>query len=264
MKKNCLKFSFCFIMIGYSSAIFAQTKFQERCLEVLSRTYAALDTDEIITKGYEPSGPPYLFSAEAKVAGANKYSILNRADLSMVTPFQLNLMTDTIQKASKIYLESDPSALFFRGFSIIVRRSSTFTKNFTLGIGYYKATLPDFYINENPTHQGKGWNAKVNNGFDLFLDFYIFNPNKGLSTGMVLSMYEFEIQRNGSRSNFNSFVGTWRVGYMWRPFNKYFYLMPWVGLANNKKVSGNNQIDGEKFEIPEWSIVPTIHIGVSF
>ncbi|MFN8416905.1 MAG: hypothetical protein U0U66_11300 [Cytophagaceae bacterium] len=168
-------------------------------------------------------------------------------------------------KSSQIYIETDPTALFFNGFSLAVRRSSTLAKILNLGLGIYTTKLPDFYIEAEETNKGKGWEGR-NMGIDGFIDYYIFNPNKGLSVGLTLSLYKFSIERNNQQTSYHSFIETLRIGYLWRPIKKFdsVYVFPWVGLSTGQKISGNNEIDGETFTTPKWNFVPAFQIGYSF
>lgn len=169
------------------------------------------------------------------------------------------------EKISQIYIETDPTTYFFNGFSLAVRRSATFHKKLNIGLGIYKTTIPDFYIEAEESNKNKGWKAK-NLGIDGFFDYYFFNPNKGLSVGLTLSLYNFTIERVGIKTNYYSFIQTLRAGYLWRPFNKFdsVYIFPWIGISTNQKISGNNVIEGETFTTPKVSIVPSLQIGFSF
>ncbi len=162
------------------------------------------------------------------------------------------------------YIETDPSALFFNGFTLQFRRSSLFKHKMILGIGYYRANLPDFWINASPGNKDKDWSARVQNGLDLIVDYHLFKANRGMFTGMALSFYNFNIERIGLKSKFISFVPSVRLGYMWRPFNKWFYILPIAAVAYNTKISGESTIAGASLEIKKWSFVPTINIGFSF
>jgi hypothetical protein len=162
------------------------------------------------------------------------------------------------------YIETDPSALFFNGFTLQFRRSSLFKNRMILGIGYYRANLPDFWINASPGNKDKGWSAKVQNGLDLIVDYHLFKANRGTFTGMAWSFYNFNIKRIGLKSKFTSFVPSVRLGYMWRPFSRWFYILPIAAVAYNIKISGESTIAGTSLEIRKWSFVPTINIGFSF
>lgn len=185
--------------------------------------------------------------------------------LLSIPSFAENTSDSSKTSQSQIYLETDPTALFFKGFSFVVRRSATFHKKLHVGLGVYKATLPDFYIEANPSNVGKDWRAK-SFGVDLFTDYYFFNPNKGLSMGFNLSYYNFNISRLGKTKNYQSVIESVRVGYLWRPIKKFdhVYIYPWVGLSTGQQISGDNEIEGEKFAVKKWSVVPTFLIGFSF
>jgi len=165
---------------------------------------------------------------------------------------------------SLCYIETDPSALFFNGFTLQFKRSSLFKHKMILGLGYYRADLPDFWINASSGNKNKDWSARVQNGLDLVADYHLFKANRGLFTGLALSFYNFDINRLGIKSKFTSFVPSLRLGYMWRPFNKWFYVLPIAAVAYNTKISGTNTIAGESLEIRKLSFVPTINIGFNF
>lgn len=166
---------------------------------------------------------------------------------------------------SEIYFETDPSTLFFNGFSFAVRRSSTFTDKLTAGLGVYKVTVPEFNIEANSATKDRGWEAELF-GIDSFVDYHFFYPNKGLCAGFSLSVYNYNVHRNSSSSSFLLLVETVRAGYVWRPIKSFdsFYIFPWVGLSTDQKIAGNNTIDGESFTNALISFVPTIQIGMSF
>lgn len=167
---------------------------------------------------------------------------------------------------SQIFIETDPTSFFFNGYSLAVRRSSTFIDNLNLGLGIYKVDLPEEFIEQNSTHKGKGWKASTL-GFDIFVDYHLCKPNEGLTVGASMSIYNYKISRNNKEENFTSFVPTLRIGYLWRPLKNNLnglYVYPWVGISTDKQFTGINEIDGEKFEIPKLSFVPSIQIGYSF
>lgn len=166
---------------------------------------------------------------------------------------------------SQIYIETDPTALFFNGFSLVIRRSATINKHAIIGIGIYKVDLPDFYIEALESNAGKDWKAG-NLGIDLFADYFFFDPNKGLSLGVILSLYNYNISRLGEKESYQSFVETLRMGYLWRPIKKFesLYLYPWVGISTGQNLSGSNEIAGESFTLKKWNFVPAFQFGYSF
>jgi len=180
--------------------------------------------------------------------------------------FPQNAFSDSSGYGSKrlFYIETDPSALFFNGFTLQFRRSTLFRNKMIFGIGYYCADLPDFWIDANPQNQDKGWTARVKNGVDIIADYHLFRANRGLFAGAMVSLYHFEAGRLGMKVRFNSLVPALRLGYMWRPFNNFLYILPVAAIAYNIKASGVNTIAGESLVIKKWAFVPTVNLGVSF
>ena len=166
---------------------------------------------------------------------------------------------------SRISLETDPTTFFFNGYSLAIRRSATGGKRLDVGAGLYRTELPDFYIEAAEENQDKGWSAR-NFGVDGFVDYHFFDANRGLTAGLVLSVYQFTLQRNQKETSYNALIETLRVGYMWRPIKKWdaLYIFPWVGLSTGQKIGGSNQIEGETFHTPQWSVVPAFQLGYSF
>lgn len=158
---------------------------------------------------------------------------------------------------SENYIEFDPLDYIFEGASLVVKRSSTFNKNLTIGIGYFKIKLPDF---END----KGVEGEVTNGYELHLDYHFTHPDKGSYTGLLLIPKEWKIQRNGMSTKYNTIGVVWRYGYIWRPWNSGFYINPWIGVIYEKKASGKNVVDGETYDIPEPPVIGLIYLGYSF
>lgn len=178
---------------------------------------------------------------------------------------QHSVDTSSRNQTSQLYIETDPTAWFYNGFSLVLRRSSTFHQNLNLGLGVYKVTLPEFYIESVESNKGKGWTVD-NFGIDVFSDYFLFDPNKGLSLGLHLGWYHYELERLNEESSYQSLVETLRIGYLWRPIKqvKSLYVYPWAGISTGQKISGSNEIEGASFETPQWSFVPSIQIGVSF
>jgi len=120
---------------------------------------------------------------------------------------------------SENYIEVDPLDYVFEGVSMVVKRSSIFTKKLTIGVGYFNITLPDI-------EKDKGVGGKVTNGYELHFDYHFTNPDKGSFTGLLLTSKEWKIQRNGMTSKYKTIGAVWRYGYIWRPWNSGFYLNP--------------------------------------
>lgn len=160
-------------------------------------------------------------------------------------------------------IETDPTTYFFDGCSLQLRLSSFLIEKLSLGIGVYQAAIPDFYLEENSQNKNKGWEAKVEIGFDLYVDYYFSDPYKGWFAGAGFSVYEFEIGRLEETTSYVSLVETLRAGYTWRPYYECFYVSPWIGYSINQQVSGSNSLLGESLELPSGSFVGTIQVGLS-
>jgi len=52
-----------------------------------------------------------------------------------------------------------------------------------------------------------------------------------------------------------------RGGYLWRPFDTGFYVMPWAGIGLAVKTVGSTQLAGGSYHVPPVPIFATLHVG---
>jgi len=176
----------------------------------------------------------------------------------------LTLIGTSVTHGSEISIETDPVAWALDGDALHIKRSSTFHSNLTTGFGYFKLELPEFMIDQNKKNRNRGWDVTVDNGYEIYLDYFLSNPDKGWFTGLQMSLYEFEIQRNNGSSNFSNAISLWRSGYLWKPTGAGFYLMPWAAIGYSQKVSGKNSVNGETYDVEPLIFFATLYVGYSF
>lgn len=176
----------------------------------------------------------------------------------------VTLSATNISQGSETYLETDPLTWMLNGRSLNIKRSSTIHNNVTVGLGYFSLELPDIMIDQNRKNKNKGWDVAVNNGYEFYIDYYLSDPDKGWFTGLQMSLYDFEIEKDKNKSNFNSVVSLWRSGYLWRPAGTGFYLMPWAAIGYTQKSSGSNNVNGEKYDVEPVVLFATLYLGYSF
>ncbi len=135
--------------------------------------------------------------------------------------------------------------------------------NLNVGVVAMQIRIPEDMFDEYPDAEGKGWKVDVK-GVKLFFDYRFSNPDEGLTSGLYLSYEEMELQRSGSSSTMWQLGEALRVGYVWRPSDGGFYFMPALAFLNSHRVSGNNEVRGEKFDADFTGFQPSINLGYSF
>jgi hypothetical protein len=74
------------------------------------------------------------------------------------------------------------------------------------------------------------------------------------------------VTRDGmdGRGDFTTVVVMPRVGYLFRPFDAGFYVMPWLGLGATARIGGNVLVGGEKYDVFPLVAFATVHAGWRF
>ncbi len=165
--------------------------------------------------------------------------------------------------ASKIYLETEVLIDVFGGASLHIKKSSTFFNNLTVGVGAMKMKIPEDMFDEYPDAVGKGWKVNLTGG-RLFFDYHFSDPDKGPTIGLHIALEQYVLQRRGSSSTMWQLGGALRLGYLWRPLDGGFYLMPVLTVLNSRRVSGDNEVQGETFDTDYFGFQPFFGLGYSF
>ena len=173
----------------------------------------------------------------------NKITLL----MSLLLSFGVNAETD-------FYVESDPIAFALDGHSI---HFGIEADRIRFQVGSFGATLPESFKDNNK------FDVELS-GYGIKLD-YFWDKAGSAFIGMTYSRSEKEYTHattNLSESRDSNLLGV-RVGYKYR-INEIFYVMPWVGVAKNLSDTSAIQLSGDRYDVDEWSVFPTVHLGIQF
>ena len=53
-------------------------------------------------------------------------------------------------------------------------------------------------------------------------------------------------------------------GYTWQPFKNGLYIKPWAGIGHASQLSGNNNLEGMKYDNAAIAMFATFHLGYTF
>lgn len=152
------------------------------------------------------------------------------------------------------YVESDPIAFAFSGHSI---HAGLETDRFRLQIGSFGTNLPDsFKDSEKFEVSFTGYGVKL----DYFKD-----KEGGMFVGMTYSITEYEFEHIATQVNEvrdSNSLGL-RLGYKYRLTDN-FYVTPWIGVSKNLSDRSTIQLSGDDYQLDDWTIFPTIHLGYQF
>lgn len=158
------------------------------------------------------------------------------------------------QAENKFFVEIDPIAYAFKGYSL---HGGMEKNGFRFQIGAFGLDIPEAASNN------KNYKTRQT-GFGFKIDYY-GNNNKGAFVGIEYGAtnVSYNLPSTGFTDTRPANLAGIRVGYKY--INKSgFYVMPWVGI--DKNISDISPINptGEKYDISEYLIFPTVHLGMQF
>ena len=171
------------------------------------------------------------------------------------------------KQKSKISLEIDPATFVFSGYSAHLRIQPAGSKHLLLGVGVYAMQLPQLIVDLNPENKDKGWSSKIQLGYGLFGEYFFGKVNQRWFIGGQASLqnYQVENEANVSKMTFTNLLLMSYGGYVWTPFKtKQVYFKPWAGIGYTTKISGENQIAEQTYNIAPVTMFATLHVGYTF
>jgi hypothetical protein len=173
----------------------------------------------------------------------------------------------SVQADTKISIETDPATFAFEGYAAHVRVNPKGMEKWRLGVGLYSLKFPDELVSLNPENKDKGWNVELSQGLGIFSEYYFGDSAKGGYVGLQVALQEYSIENDnsiGQDTSYNNILIIPSFGYRWFPTDHAFYVTPWIGVGYTSKVSGENKIDDQSFDIAPILTFAAVHIGYDF
>lgn len=166
-------------------------------------------------------------------------------------------------KAS-FFIETDPSTFAFGGYAAHVRFKPANSKHFLLGLGTYALDFPKFMVNMNAENKNKGWDLRIKSAYSFFGEYYLGEAGEKWYLGLQAGVQNFRLKNESAAGNmeqYQNLILMPSVGYSWTPFKFPLYLKPWLGLGYTTKLSGNNILQGQTYDIAPLAPFFTLHVG---
>lgn len=160
----------------------------------------------------------------------------------------------TVQAEERIFVEIDPLAYALNGYSL---HGGVEMDEFRFQIGVFGLDIPEMASNNA--------NYKIRQtGYGFKIDYFGERSDGafiGIEYGATEAAYKLA-SANFTENRPANLAGI-RVGYKY--INDYgFYVMPWVGIDKNLSDITPVNPTGERYNVSEYLIFPTVHIGVQF
>ncbi|HAN00328.1 MAG TPA: hypothetical protein DCQ26_17170 [Marinilabiliales bacterium] len=174
--------------------------------------------------------------------------------------------TDLTVGKTKFSIEIDPATFAFNGYSAHLRIQPKSCNHLIYGVGIYAMDMPAFFVDMNSNNADKGWQVRINNAIGIFGEHHFSQVNKGFFVGSQISAQQFLIE-NDNQSGDEKFTNGLIMGYggyTLQPFKFPLYFKAWGGVGYTSKISGENILGGQEYEIAPISVFATLHVGYTF
>jgi len=168
--------------------------------------------------------------------------------------------------ATHVFVETDPATFAFEGYAAHARIRPSSTPHWSFGAGVYAMKLPTIMVDVDPANRDRGWSSRIAFAFGAFVDRSFRDDGDGLFVGAQLGAQRFRVTRGGvgGEGDFTAVLAMPRVGYVWRPFDAGFYLMPWLGVGMTAKVGGDTTVGDASYHVLPVVAFATLHAGWRF
>lgn len=171
----------------------------------------------------------------------------------------------TIEK-TKFFVEIDPATFAFNGYSAHLRIQPKSCNHLLYGVGIYAMDMPTFFVDMNSNNADKGWQVRINKAIGVFGEHHFSQVNKGFFVGSQISAQEFLIKNDNQtgEEKFTNGLIMGYGGYTLQPFKFPLYFKAWGGVGYTSKISGENVLSGQEYDISPVSVFATLHVGYTF
>ena len=165
-------------------------------------------------------------------------------------------------------LEVDPATFFLKGYSLHFRftPSNSAAAHWVFGLGIYALEFPDPLRDLVVNNSDDNLDLKLTHGYGLFSEYYLRPDRRGWFLGgqLALTQYDLHNPSKGSDAHYTTLLIMPRAGYRWFPFQNGFYLLPWIGVGYNPKVSGGTTVGDKTYHLSPILPFATLHLGYQF
>jgi hypothetical protein len=166
----------------------------------------------------------------------------------------------------EVSIELDPATFVFGGYSAHLRLKPANSKHMLYGVGIYAMNMPSVFVDLNEKNADMGWDVRINNAVGLFGEYHFSEVNRKFFVGTQVGVQEFRIENEGTpgKETFTNALLMGYGGYTLQPFDQPIYFKFWGGAGYTTKLSGENNLQNEEYDIAPVSIFATLHVGYTF
>jgi hypothetical protein len=173
---------------------------------------------------------------------------------------------DQTDGKTKFSIEIDPATFAYKGYSAHLRIQPKASNHLLYGIGIYAMDMPSFFVDINSNNSDKGWHVRINSAAGIFGEYHFSRANKGFFAGSQISVQQFLIKNENQpgKEKFTNGLLMGYAGYSLQPFKFPLYFKAWGGVGYTSKISGENVLGGQEYDISPISVFATLHVGYTF
>ncbi len=163
-------------------------------------------------------------------------------------------------------IDAEPVAYLLRGYSVHLRVALPWKPRLVAGIGAYGFDWPRGLVDLAPGNRGEAWDVRLFLGSNLFADYFFgARPRDGWFAGGQIGVQHFRVRHAGDEQTVVTLIVMARAGYEWHPWPaRGFYLLPWLGGAYGPVIGGEQEVGGDRYEVPPVVPYAAVELGWRF
>jgi hypothetical protein len=167
---------------------------------------------------------------------------------------------------NRISIEIDPATFAFGGYSAHLRIQPKGNQHLLLGLGTYAMDMPSFLVDLNAENKGENWDVRIRQAYGLFGEHHFSEVNRKWFIGAQAGVQAFRVEKESveGKGEFTNLLLMGYGGYTWKPFDNPFYIKTWAGMGYTAKMSGENRLGKEEYDVSPITMFVTVHLGWSF
>lgn len=158
-------------------------------------------------------------------------------------------------------VETDALSYPLKGYSGIF--NVTFRNGFQVAAGTGRYDMPGFILKGDDNYDQAKWKATVTSAQVFRAGYRFRGPMKsGPAIGAILfnQNYRMRAENLTGETKFRTLSAGVTGGYYFH-VGKHFYIYPTVAFTRNNVVSGQTSLQGVNYQVKNWGMNETVHIG---
>lgn len=142
-------------------------------------------------------------------------------------------------RGEDVRVDVEPAAWILSGYSIHLASTVPRAPRVTIGGTLYGFDVPGMLVALGD-NRADDWDVRLRVGYGVFADAFLADRRDGWLAGVQIGLQQYRARGPGTDAVFTDVMALVRIAYEWHPVTASgAYLMPWIGAAYTRTVSGD-------------------------